>query len=469
MFTRRQFLYGSTAAVLAAAAKTLLRASSVPPSRTASAQSATTSAMPNVIFVVAEAMRADHLSSYGYERPTTPNLDAFLAAEGVRFDQASAASSWTYPSNGAMFTGRMPSRIRIDWSDLHATIPEGETMLAEYLRNAGYYTAGFITNFYLGANFGFSQGFDVYEKLRGSEKAEDLNRLTMNWLETQWATQNRTQPLFLFIYYYDPHTWYDPPPPYNTLYDSNYTGSLTPDVYEHGQAVVSGDIVPTPRDVEHLKALYDGEITYLDDNFGQMMDYLDGLGLLDNSLIVVTSDHGQMFGEHGKWVHRNSLYEEVLRVPLLLRYDDVIARGHVVAEPVSHTDLLPTILDLIGLPVPGGLDGITLRVQAQGQPGNPNRPIYAEMESEPDLDSLGHWIAPPTDLRSVRQGNWKYIHHVGNQAGGELYELQPASVYEQDDVIEERPETAEILLDQLREWFRLPEHFTFLPLVQSQS
>jgi arylsulfatase A-like enzyme len=433
------------------------------------AEPAAAAAMPNVIFIVVDALRADHVSSYGYERPTTPNLDA-LMAEGVRFEQTITASSWTFPSNGAMLTGRMPSRLNVDWTDERSSIPEGETLLAEHLHNAGYNTAGFVNNFYLTADFGFSQGFDVYETLRESEKAEDLNTLAMEWLELHVAggksqVAGQVQPLFLFLYYYDPHTWYDPPPPYDTLYDNAYTGLLKPDVYQHGQPVVGGEITPSPRDVEHLLALYDGEITYWDHYFGQMMNYLDGLGLLDNSIIIVTSDHGQMFGEHNKWVHRNSLYEEVLRVPMMLRYDGVIAAGHVAPEPVSTIDLTPTILDLVGLPVPEGLDGISLRYQAQGQPSDLNRAVYAEMESEPDLDSFGHWIAPPTDLRSVRQGDWKYIHRVGYEAGGELYELQSESLYEQEDVLAEQPEMVESLLERLREHFRLPEFFSFLTII----
>lgn len=423
---------------------------------------------PNIIFIVVDALRADHVSSYGYERPTTPNLDAIMAAEGVRFEQAITASSWTYPSNAAMLTGRMPSRLGVDWSSFESSIPAGETLLAEHLHNAGYYTAGFVNNFYLTDGFGFNRGFDVYETLRGSEKAEDLNLLALNWLESQWVPQGRPQPLFLFLYYYDPHTWYNPPPPYDTLYDKNYSGSLNPDVYQHGQPVVAGEVVPTPRDIEHLIALYDGEITYWDHHFVQIMAHLEGRGLLEDSIIVVTSDHGQMFGEHEKWVHRNSLYEEVLRVPMFIRYDGVTRKGHVATAPVNTVDLMPTILNLVGLPVPNGLDGLSLRYQAQGGPGNPNRLIFAEMESELSPSAPGHWIAPPADLRSVRQGDWKYIHPVGPLATGELYELHPDSLYEQEDLAEAEGGIREELLDRLRLQFKLPERFSFLSAIVDQ-
>ncbi len=438
------------------------------PEAAAIAEPVAAATMPNIIFVVVDALRADHVSSYGYERPTTHNLDAMMAAEGVRFEQAITASSWTYPSNAAMLTGRMPSRLGVDWSSFESSIPASETLLAEHLQDAGYYTAGFVNNFYLTDSFGFNRGFDVYETLRGSEKAEDLNSLALNWLESQWVPQGRPQPLFLFLYYYDPHTWYNPPPPYNTIYDNNYSGPLTTDVYQHGQPVVAGDIVPTARDTEHLIALYDGEITYWDHHFGQIMAQLEGRGLLEDSIIVVTSDHGQMFGEHEKWVHRNSLYEEVLRVPLFIRYDGVTRKGHVAAAPVTTMDLMPTILNLVGLPIPNGLDGLSLRYQAQGGPANPNRLIFAEMESELSPSAPGHWIAPPSDLRSVRRGDWKYIHHVGPDASGELYELQPDSLYEQEDLAEAEGEMRENLLGRLRLQFRLPERFSFLSAIVEQ-
>lgn len=423
-------------------------------------------ARPNVIFIMVDALRADHVSAYGYARPTTPNLDAFMAG-GARFAEATTPSSWTLPSNAAMLTGRMPHRLRMnDWASLAAAVQPEELMLAEALRNGGYRTIGFVNNFFLDQQFGMAQGFDHYERLVSSEMAGDLNGVAFEWLDANRPTLS-SQPLFLFMYYYDPHTWYDPPPPYDTLYDPNYNGSLTPEVYQHGQQVVAGDIVPTPRDVRHLLALYDGEITYWDDQLGQFLSRLAAEGLLNNSLVIVSSDHGQMFGEHDKWVHRNSLYEEVLRVPLFIYFPGVAPAGATIEAPVFTGDLMPTILDLVGLPVPAGLDGRSLRPLLQGQPGAlADRPIYAEMESETNPASLGYWIAPRYDLRSMKADGWKYVLEIDNPSGDALYRVRPDSVYEGANLLADYPQMADFLHQGIYDWFHVPTNFNYLPSVR---
>jgi arylsulfatase A-like enzyme len=420
---------------------------------------------PNIIFVIVDAVRADHVSSYGYARPTTPNLDGLIADQGVIFKNVTSPSSWTYPSNAAMLTGHKPSSIGIVWSDPQTSVPAEEVMLAEYLHDAGYYTAGFVTASYMQARFGFDQGFDVYqEHVLGGDNgmpAGELNAIVMDWLDNSLALSG-TQPLFLYLYYFDPHSWYDPPSPYDELYDPIYTGTLTASVYGHGVGVISGAIVPTERDVEHLLALYDGEITYWDLHLGEMINYLDSLHLLDNSIIIVTSDHGQMFGEHGKWVHRNSLYEEVLQVPLAIRYTGAISPRLVVSTPVQTLDLTPSILDWIGLSVPKGLHGESLKALAQGQPTTETRDIFSEMGvdalSDPD------WYAPLHELQSVRRGDWKYIHQPGFSDDDELYHLQPFSPYETSNLLELEPTIANNLLQALVNWFGIPTHYIYLPV-----
>ena len=201
------------------------------------------------------------------------------------------------------------------------------------------------------AQFGYDQGFDVYTHTEGDNRNTAVPSMSWpNWLAGNENTLDESsKPLFLFLYYYDPHSWYDPPPPFDTLYDPSYTGFLTPEIFGHGHDVVSGKITLNERDLEYLIALYDGEIAYWDQQFGLMLDDLESRGLLENSLIVLTSDHGQMFGEHGKWVHRNSLYEEVLRVPLLFRQSGVLPQGQVFDMPVDHLDVTPTLLQLAGI------------------------------------------------------------------------------------------------------------------------
>jgi arylsulfatase A-like enzyme len=360
----------------------------------------------------------------------------------------------------------MPTRIRMnDWSSYSAVVPPEELMLAEALQNGGYQTVGFVNNYYLDQQFGMAQGFDHYQRMVDSELAEDLNQMAFDWLDA--GGPDGDKPLFLFMYYYDPHSWYDPPPPYNTLYDPDYTGGLTPEVYGHGESVVSGELVPSERDVEHLLALYDGEITYWDVHLDQFLDRLSAEGLLNNTLVVVTSDHGQMFGEHGKWVHRNSLYEEVLRVPLFLYYKGALPANKVIDTPVFTADVMPTILNLAALPVPAGLDGADLLPLIQGSGEELlDRPIYAEMEGEPLPSSPGHWIAPAYDLRSVKDDGWKYVLEVNNPEGNALYQVSSESVYEGPNLIAEDPSKTEGLHKQLYDFFRLPTDFNFVPSIR---
>jgi arylsulfatase A-like enzyme len=424
---------------------------------------------PAIIFIVVDALRADHVSAYGYGRATTPHVDSLLAEQGTVFRDVTTASSWTNPSNGAMLIGRMPSDVDTVWADQSRRIPEEEMLLAEYLSAAGYQTVGFVSNWWLREPFGYAQGFDTYAHTDGADRdqAGVLNDLAQGWLGAHKdELQNGARPLFLFLYYYDPHTPYDPPPPYDMLYDPAYTGPFTPEFYGHGEAVVSGAVMPNEEDVAHLLALYDGEISYWDHELGEMAAYLDSLGLWQDSLIVLTSDHGQMFGEHGKWVHRNSLYEEVLRVPLLIRYPGTLPVGQVLDAPVSNLDILPTILDLVGIERPASLDGVSLRPLLQGENPPPSRLILAEMAGETDPHGDGYWIAPHTNLYMVKQDGWKYTHALQTPAADILAQVGPGSVYEGPNLIAQEPEKAAALWTALQEQLAIPTQFLFLPAVE---
>ncbi len=426
-------------------------------------KSLTPAQQPNVIFIVVDALRADHVSAYGYGRNTTPNVEAQIAAQGARYAEATSASAWTYPANAAMLTGLLPSELNTNWSSFESSIPAEKILLAEHLHDAGYTTAGFVSAFWMQEQFGFDQGFDAYQ-FTPDNRAASVNQLAVDWLQTNWnPAPAPNQPLFLYLYYFDPHTWYDPPPPYDTLYDETYTGTLTAEVYEHGKPVVSGDIVPTPRDVEHLIALYDGEISYWDAQLGALLEYLDGLGLLENSIVLLTSDHGQMFGEHGKWVHRNSLYEEVLRVPLLVRYPGVIPPGSVVTTPISTREVAPLVLNYLGLlpPQDETQAAYSSRQTDQGF-------VYSELDSPPGPAHPAAWIAPTTPLFAVKQDGWKYVHNLGAAQNDALYELRLESVYEGDNLIDDEPEKAEMLYQDVIDRFNLPTYFWHLPFVNKE-
>jgi arylsulfatase A-like enzyme len=420
---------------------------------------------PNIILIVVDSLRADHLSSYGYARPTTPNLDALLAGQGVRFSDVTSAAPWTCPSNAALATGRTPTSLGASWLTIGASVPANAQTLAESLHDAGYYTAGFVNNACVRGRYGFAQGYDLYDDAfvdrpksdaENKVRADEVNGKVTGWLTTDWPAANTGgRPLFLFVYYMEPHVFYDPPAPYDTLYDPDYTGPLTPASFGIGQDVVEGRFVPSPRDIDHLLALYDGEITFWDVYVGELLNELQQQGLLDNSLIVLTSDHGEMFGEHGKWVHGTALYEEEVRVPLVMRYPGRIAPGQVITTPVQSMDLMPTILEYAGAAVPANLQAAGLRGLIEGRGAPARRGVYSELDSIKDTSHWGYWLAPKTDLRSAREGQWKLIAHIGDQASDELYQVRPDTLAEGENLLAQQAAVAEQLRALLLAWFEL--------------
>jgi arylsulfatase A-like enzyme len=416
-----------------------------------------------ILLIGIDTLRADHLGAYGYFRDTTPQLDAWITRQGAVLEQATSEASWTFPANASVHTGRAAFRNGPTWNPHNNPVPPQATTLAEYLQREGYRTAGFVSNFFVSRWMGLSQGFDHFDDSLVAYPHEDpgaAGALTDQVI--QWTSQvSPTAPLFLFTWYLDPHTWYNPPPPYDLLYDPVYTGTLTPAAYGDGNWTA----VETRRDFQHLMALYDGEISYTDEQIGRLLAYLDGRGLLDNALIIVYADHGELFGEHNKWVHGNTVYEELLRVPLLVRYTGVITAGQALTAPVQTMDILPTVLDYTGLPIPPELDGVSLRPLLAGQlPAEP-RPIVAELDGIRDPEHWAYGLAPLFDLRALRLGDWKYIAHLDDPAGDELFRLEPTSSYERENLIAVEPLRGRQMRAQAETWYRV--YRALLPAVTS--
>lgn len=414
-----------------------------------------------VIMIVVDALRPDHLSAYGYARDTSPQVAAWFGAEGARCDNAISVSPWTLPSNAALLTGYAPSQLGLAWEYDATLLPDSAHTLIEYFHEAGYYTAGFSTPV-LSTRRGFEQGFDFFTVVGpglgqrwDDVPAEKVNQEVLNWLQKKWLRREQSQPLFLYLYYLDSHTWYTPPAPYDTRYDADYTGALTGAAYAHGKDVVGGAIVPTARDVEHLIALYDGEIAYWDAQLGALLETLNGMGVLDDALLVLTADHGEMFGEHGQWLHRSSLYEEVLRVPLLFRSPGRIAPGLVLTAPLPSLALMPTLLDLANIPLPAELQPLSLRHALTGAQLIAPHDVFSEMDGVTDTALPGYWISPREDIRAIRRDHWKLIHYPHDPALDELYALHPTSPYERENVIGAEAARAAALLDTLRAHFGL--------------
>ncbi|MHA1568214.1 MAG: sulfatase family protein [Alphaproteobacteria bacterium] len=307
----------------------------------------------NVILIVIDSLRADHVGCYGYDKPTTPALDAF-AAGAMRFVNSYATSPWTLPSHASIFTGlhestHLAARPK---SMLH----ENNITAAELLQATGYKTAGIVCAPFLRSVFQINQGFGLWD-----EKIAETKRPTVREIKTSRRVTNKAlrylkmrtndrQPFFLFVHYWDVHYDYNPPEKYTKIFDPDYRGKMHGEQFT--QRTRSGEIHPAmkPRDLEHLIALYDGEIRYTDDHLAELLAFLDQSGLAKNTAVIITSDHGDEFFEHGCTGHTFTCYEELIRVPLVIRAPWLQRSTGVIDDVVENVDLFPTILALADLP-----------------------------------------------------------------------------------------------------------------------
>jgi arylsulfatase A-like enzyme len=317
----------------------------------------------NVIVYLVDTLRADHLGCYGYGRPVSPHIDAF-AREAALFRHTVAQSSWTRPSTTTILTGLLP-RTHGVYGHRDSLAPEAVT-LAERLRERGYRTAGFVTNPNVARNFGLDQGFEAY-RLLGSRHsaATDVNARAAEWLDT---VGTKDAPFFLYLHTMEPHAPYAPPPPFRQRFAPGVRDeSLTRMKVVEG--LEKGEIPSTPEVRQALQDLYDAEIAANDAAFGALIDLLVQRGLWDETVIVFVSDHGEEFLNHGGWEHGKTLHTEMLDVPLVVRVPG--AQGRIVERQAQQADVVPTILDLLGLPVANGLEGRSLRslILGDGPPG----------------------------------------------------------------------------------------------------
>ena len=321
----------------------------------------------NVLFIVVDTLRADALPSYGYSEGKTPHLDAF-AKDAVRYDQHFANSSWTRPSFASMLTGRYAINHQVMSQD--AALPDELTTIAEAFRDSGYSTSGIVTNFNVSPRYNFHQGFDHYEYLEpksplGANEsgmrllalqvvkritgrlfgerpgeayvdAEDVNEVVFPELDRM---KSKDRPFFFFVAYMDPHDPYFEHP----YSGAGYSRAANPS--------------PAPEEAPRLRKLYDGEVTYWDAHFGELVRELKERGLYDETTIIITSDHGEEFMEHGGYWHGQTLYDEQIRVPLLVKRPYQAAGGSVVTHFTESVDLMPTLLAQNGIAAVEGLQG----------------------------------------------------------------------------------------------------------------
>jgi arylsulfatase A-like enzyme len=287
-----------------------------------------------VVLVSIDTLRRDHVGAYGYGKPTTPRLDA-LARWGLLAQDAVSVSSWTLPSHLSLLTSVEPGAH--GGTDLHHGFNHSVPTLPALLQKAGFATRAVTSHLYVSAVYGLDDGFDHLD-FRQDRKATDVANRAIDLLD-----RIGDRPFFLFLHFYDPHWHYDPPEATRKLFEGDYRGSLTGNWSDFSKRSSLSE-----ADLAHLLALYDGEIRYTDDELGRVLDHLKARGLDRSTLLVAASDHGEEFLEHGSWEHQKTLYEEVVRVPLIVNGPGVAPRR----EPAqtSLLDVAPTVLAWLGLP-----------------------------------------------------------------------------------------------------------------------
>lgn len=299
---------------------------------------------PNILLLVLDTLRADHLSGYGYERDTSPVLDRF-AKENRKFDYAVTAAPWTPASLASIMTGQyvsshgmMPLNDR-DMSKAASSVlnPNLET-LAEVLKKNGYRTGGITSNPWTGDEFGFEQGFEDY-RFRDRAIAAEVNKEGMEIIS---SFKGGKDPFFVYMHFIDPHDPYRPPDEYAEL----YKGNLKKRSYDDK--------------MQQFINRYDGEIKYLDTELGKFFSWLKEQSLYENTMIIIVADHGEQFMEHGNHRHGFKLFNDEVHVPLLIKSDERGESGTEISDTVSTIDIFPTIMDRIGLPTPTLYQGVSL-------------------------------------------------------------------------------------------------------------
>lgn len=405
---------------------------------------------PNVLLLVLDTVRADHLSAYGYDRPTSPNLKRW-AERGVRFDRARAPAPWTLPSHASMLTGYWPHQLSADVS--HA-LDAAKPTLAEALGDRGYATGGFVANtYYCNAWYGVDRGFDRYEDFPENEQINPVEILRSSTLGQRLAkklgfrlatpgskdsrksaaTINRDalawvdglpphQPFFAFLNYYDAHGPYETPPGYARQFlRPGETAAHEAATVREFEAMAKTPHPTDPEAAHHVAAVgaeaarvmvdgYDDCIAALDEEIGRLLDDLDRRGTLANTLVIITSDHGEHFGDRGLFGHGNSLYHPLIDVPLIVipPHRARAPSGLVVADPVSLRDIPATVIDLLGLDRRAEFPGTPLATRWQGASPATDPPLSV-VEQQHRFPPSAHIPASLGPLWSVAQAGLTYI------------------------------------------------------------
>ena len=389
----------------------------------------------NVLFILVDTLRADRLGAYGYERDTSPNLDA-LAATGIRFAQQVSQSSWTKCSMASLWTGLYPVRTRV-LRAYDVVSPEAR-MPAEIFQEAGFRTAGIWRNGWIDPNFGFSQGFEIYlsprsERRRANrQQRRDNPNITLDGDDGdilssafEFLRAHRHERWFLYLHMMDVHQYLYSED--TALFGTSYSDS------------------------------YDNSIRWVDSLLGRLFRGLEEFGLRENTLVVFSSDHGEAFGEHGGEGHARNVYGEVTQTPLILSFPFRLDPGIVVEARSENVDLWPTVLELLGLPALADVDGRSLLPEivaaARGETpaeGEDDGVAFAQIDQ-----AWGRTREGPRPMVAVNQGQWRLMFRAGAPERTELYD-KSADPREQRNIVGEQPEVTERLKERAVAYLKSP-------------
>ena len=337
---------------------------------------------PNVVLIIVDTLAVNHLGTYGHPSSPSPNIDK-LAESGTVFEKAYTPAPWTKPAVSSVFTGVMPSMHGV--KSIDDVLPESFNTLAERLKRTDYLTAGFVSHTLISPKLGYAQGFDTYDTVPfkgnvhsviSSEKVTDMG---LDWLKSykeNYKERSDSNKFFLFLHYFDPHNNYQ----HHKEFDQTswYKGDLTPGMDIRAIRAKIPNI--TEDDVKYLRGLYDEEIAHTDREIGRFLGTLKDMGLSDNTIIILTADHGEEFFDHGSIGHSRTLFDELTRVPLIISYPGKV-KPQRVSEPVTTLDILPTVLDEVNLNEDRqGLAGISLKETLLEGKELPRRDIYSEVD-----------------------------------------------------------------------------------------
>ncbi|MEN8008104.1 MAG: sulfatase [Candidatus Krumholzibacteriota bacterium] len=360
----------------------------------------------NVLLIVVDTMGAGHVGAWSEGLDTSPNMDA-LAREGVKFNRAYSPAPWTQPAVASLFTGQTPSRNKV--LHLMDTLPDSSFTLARALGERGFRTSGVISHFLINTKQGFGQGFERFnDNAVGGHRAVTSQEVTRNAIMEMRRLKDER--FFLFVHYFDPHSEYMHHEEFDQT--SGYQGQ----VHEWSRDIVSlryNRHKMVDADVDFLRGLYREEISYTDKFIGKLLAQLETLGLKENTLVILTADHGEEFMEHDWIGHTHFLYDTLLHVPMVFSLPGRL-QPRVVDEPVSLNDIMPTLMDLSRTPPQdASWDGRSLKELLDGASGKWKRPLFSEVSFlAPDDEKDTPAAEKEAFLAAVSLENWKLIHDL---------------------------------------------------------